>query len=147
MKQSNPREKKIDFWNDYWPILQQTTRETEGHIDKKVYGITAGGIGIELACLQFIENTHLKWLALVPGVFFIGTLFLNLYSHVKSLKSQEKEGNAIKQFFEEDDRSDDSYIYELIEKENHAITKINNKSIYCLVTAVITLLILILLTL
>lgn len=147
MQQSNLRETKIDFWNDYWPILQQTTRETEGHIDKKVYGITAGGIGIELACLQLIENTNLKWLALVPGVLFVGTLFLNLYSHVKSLKSQEKEGNAIQHFIEEDDHSDDSYIYELIKKENQAITKINNASIYCLIVAVITLLTLILLTL
>lgn len=140
MNENNQRENRTEFWTNYWPSLQQTTKETESHIDKKVYGIAAGGIGIEMASLQFINEPCLKWLAFISGLFFAVTLVLNLYSHVRSLKSQEKEEDAIQDFFDNEAASDDSQIYELIRKENRILIRINKTSIWTMLVAIITLL-------
>ena len=47
MDKNNKRNNKIKFWEAFWPQLQQATKDAENHIDKKVYGIAAGGIGIQ----------------------------------------------------------------------------------------------------
>ena len=91
----NKRDNKIKFWEAFWPQLQQASKDAENHIDKKVYGISAGGIGIEIASLQFLNNISFKLFAILSGALFATTLVLNLYSHVRSLKSQEKEGDEI----------------------------------------------------
>lgn len=140
MDTKNQREKKNQFWTYYWPLLQQATKETESHIDKKVYGIAAGGIGIEIASLQFIKDACIEWLAFVSGLFFALTLVLNLYTHVRSLKSQEKEGNAIQQFLEDETATEDSHIYELIQKENRLLVWINKTSIWTMLLAILALL-------
>lgn len=140
MDTKNQREKKNQFWTNYWPILQQTTKETESHIDKKVYGIAAGGIGIEIASLQFIDSVCFKWLALVSGSLFALTLVLNLYSHVRSIKSQEKEGDAIQLFLEDETTAEDSQIYKLIQKENRILIGITKASIWTMLVAIIALL-------
>lgn len=140
MDKNNTRAKKIEFWKTFWPQLQQATKDSESQIDKKVYGIAAGGIGIEIASLQFINNVCFKWIALISGVLFAATLVLNLYTHVRSLKSQEKEGDAIKQFFEDENAFDDSQIYSLIQKENRTLTRINKASIWTMLLAIVSLL-------
>ena len=140
MAEENIKKAKIHFWSEYWPTLQQTTRDTERYIDKKVYGIAAGGIGIEIASLQYIGDVCFKWIALLSGICFTTTLILNLLSHVKSLKSQEKEGDAIQLFIKTDKMDDDSHIYDLIQSENRCITRINHWSIYIMVIAIISLL-------
>ena len=145
MDTKNQKENKNQFWTDYWPLLQQTTRQTESHIDKKVYGIAVGGIGIEIASLQFIENACIEWLAFVSGLFFALTLVLNLYTHVRSLKSQEKEGNAIQQFLEDETATEDSHIYELIQIENRHLVRINKASIWTMLIAILALLLFIVL--
>ena len=134
------REEKVKFWQDFWPSLQQTTRETENHIDKKIYGISVGGIGIEVTCFQFLETHVSPCLAWTSGILFVLTLFLNIFSHVKSLQSQKKEREAISLFIMNNAISDDSYIYDVIEDENRAINCINNVSIYTMLFAVICLL-------
>lgn len=145
MDKNNKRDNKIKFWEAFWPQLQQATKDAESHIDKKIYTIAAGGIGIETASLQFIDSVCFKWIALISGVFFTATLVLNLYTHVRSLKSQEKEGDAIKQFFEDEKTSDDSRIYSLIQKENRTLIRINKSSIWTMLFAIISLLIFIVL--
>ena len=145
MNDTDQKVRKTEFWTNYWPSLQQATKETESHIDKKVYGIAAGGIGIEMASLQFINNAGFKWLAFASGLFFASTLVLNLYSHVRSLKSQEKEGDAIQEFFDNEMELEDSLIYELIRKENRILIRINKASIWTMLVAIITLLLFIIL--
>ena len=141
----NKRDNKIKHWESFWPQLQQATKDAENYMDKKVYGIAVGGIGIEIASLQFIRIVCFKWIALLSGALFVVTLVLNLYTHVRSLKSQEKEGDAIKQFFEDENASDDSHIYVLIQKENRTLTRINKASIWTMLIAIIFLLIFIVL--
>lgn len=140
MDENYQKKRKTEFWTNYWPSLQQATKETENYIDKKVYGIAAGGIGIEIASLQFINNVCFKWIALISGILFTATLVLNLYTHVRSLKSQEKEGNAIQSFLEDETAMEDSQIYELIQKENRVLIMINKASIWTMIVAIITLL-------
>lgn len=140
MDKNKIRDNKIKFWEAFWPQLQQATKDAESHIDKKIYGIAAGGIGIEIASLQFINNVCFKWIALISGIFFATTLVLNLSTHVRSLKSQEKEGDAIQHFFEDENAFDDSQIYSLIQKENQTLTRINKASIYTMLLAIISLL-------
>ena len=139
------RKNRLKFWEDFWPQLQQATKDTESHIDKKVYGIAVGGVGIEIASLQFINNVCFKWLALVSGILFAATLVLNLYTHVRSLKSQEKEDDAIQQFFENGDTIDDSYIYLLIQKENRTLTRFYKVSIWTMLFAIVSILVFIVL--
>lgn len=141
----SPKEKKNQFWTSYWPLLQQATKDSESHIDKKVYGIAAGGIGIEIASLQFISNACFKWLALVSGLLFSLTLVLNLYTHIRSLKSQEEEGDAIQRFLEDETATEDSHIYELIQKENSHLVQINKASIWTMLIAILALLLFIVL--
>lgn len=135
----NKRDNKIKFWEAFWPQLQQATKDAESHIDKKIYGIAAGGIGIEIASLQFINSVSFKWIALISGILFAATLVLNLYTHVRSLKSQEKEGDAINHFFEDENALDDSPIYSLIQKENQTLTGINKASIWTMLLAIVSL--------
>ncbi len=140
MDKNNMRDNKLKFWEAFWPQLQQATKDAENYIDKKIYGIAAGGIGIEIASLQLINNVCFKWTALISGTLFATTLVLNLYTHVRSLKSQEKEGDAIKQFFEDENAFDDSQIYSLIQKENRTLTRINKASIWTMLLAIVSLL-------
>lgn len=140
MDKTNKRGKKIELWEAFWPQLQQATKDAESHIDKKIYGIAAGGIGIEIASLQFINSVCFKWIALSSGILFAATLVLNLYTHVRSLKSQEKEGDAIKKFFEDENALDDSPIYSIIQEENRTLIRINKASIWTMLLAIVSLL-------
>ena len=139
MDTKNEKMEKIQHWKGFWPAIQETTRETENHIDKKIYGISIGGIGVEVTSFQFLDDPSHIILACLSGLLFILTLFLNLYSHVRSLKSQEKEREAIRAFVQSKDVSDDSYIYDLIEDEYRLLTRINKASIWTMLLAIAAL--------
>lgn len=141
MDDSSYKNSKKKFWLDFWPTLQQATRETDNHIDKKVYGIAAGGIGLEMASIQFLNDTCFKWLAITSAILFSFTLMINLGSHVWSLKSQQKERDAITDFISQEDSIDDQHIYDLIRKENKIITIINNCSILLMIAGILSFLI------
>jgi len=145
MDEKSIKAQKVKFWQDFWPSLGQTTRETENHIDKKIYGISVGGIGIEVTSFQFLDSPHYICLAWASGLLLVSTLFFNLFSHVKSLQSQKKEREAIKRFIKNDNISDDSFIYDTIEDENRCINRINNTSIGTMLIAIICLILFVLL--
>lgn len=130
------KDENVKEWKEFWPSLQETTRLTENMIDKKVYGIAAGGIGIEVAGLSLINCSYYQLLAILSALFFTITLLINLYSHVRSLKSQEIEGDAIEEFANNDAKTDDTYIYSIIKKENSIIAKYNIVSIWTMVIAI-----------
>lgn len=141
MAEDSIRDKKVIFWEAFWPALQSTTSETENHIDRKIYGISVGGIGAGIACLQFISDPTWIVLAAISGFSFVATLLLNLYAQVKSLKSQQKERESIKGYLEDNNAIEDSFIYDLIEDENRKILNINKLSIVSMSVALISLLV------
>ncbi len=136
MENEEIRKERTDFWGEYWPKLQEATKETEEHIDKKIYGITVGGIGAEIASLQYLKSIDCKILAILASGFFIAALLLNLYSHVTALKSHEKQGDSIQQFFDDANAIDDSEIYKTAQRENKKITLINHISIWTMALAI-----------
>jgi hypothetical protein len=145
MEEDPIRNKRIKFWQDFWPSILQTTRETENHIDTKVYGISIGGIGVEVASFQFIKDPQFLYLAWASCLLFVLALFLNLFAHVKSLKSQEKERQCISDYIKDENVIDDSFIYDIIEDENREITEINKYSIKSMLVAVLCIIVFVLL--
>ncbi len=139
MEENPTRAKKLKFWQEFWPLLQDASKETENHIDKKVYGITVGGIGVEMASLQYLDSVKFKVIAIIAGGLFIAALLLNLYSHVRALDSIEEEEDSIQAFFDQEDAVDDSGIYALIQKKNRGITIINHISIWTMALGIASL--------
>ena len=135
------------LWREvYWPSFQKTKADTDDKIDKKVYGISIGGLGFELACLQFIRYIPNRWLAIFPAALFTISLMLNLLSQYKALELHEKVEEALNGYLKS--RGDnDSFIYNLIEKANKNIKRIITASIITMIIAIIFLIIFFLLSL
>lgn len=141
MEEYSTKKEKNKFWQDFWPSIQQTTRETENHIDKKIYGLSIGGIGIEVAIFQVPGDHNYIYIAWASCLLFVITIMLNLLAHVKSLNSQKKERQCISSFIKSESVSDDSFIYDVIEDENRSIKCINNTSIITMLAAIVCIIV------
>ncbi len=94
-----------------------------------------------MASIQFLNDTCYKWLAMTSAILFSLTLMVNLGSHVWSLKSQQKERDAITKYISQEFIIDDKHIYDLIKKENSIIIFINNCSIILMIAGILSFLV------
>ncbi len=135
------KENRRIWREEYWPTFLETKKDTDDKIDKKVYGISIGGIGFELACLQFKDKDFSNmWVAIVPAALFTISLILNLWSQYEALTQHEKVEKELNKYFNGESK-DDKSVYSLIEKGNKIVKDIVTCSIISMILAIIFLII------
>lgn len=113
----------------FFPELQKAALDSEEHYDQKVFTISAGAIGLELSILQFFSTQPRAIIWVIISVSaFVFALLLNLIVHYFAKLKQDKQSDAIRSFLESD-KDDDSFIYNMIRKDNNTIRRINVFSI------------------
>ena len=123
----------------FFQEIQKAALNSEEHYDQKVFALSAGAIGIELAVLQFL---HSRLQGIVLAVLSVGcfviALFLNLIVHYVAKCQQDKQSEMVRSFLESNE-NDDRFIYDRIMKDNKILEVINLISIVALVVGVICL--------
>lgn len=123
----------------FFQEIQKAALNSEEHYDQKVFALSAGAIGIELAVLQFL---HSRLQGIVLAVLSVGcfviALFLNLIVHYVAKCQQDKQSEMVRSFLESNE-NDDRFIYDRILKDNKILEVINLISIVALVAGVICL--------
>lgn len=122
--------------------MQDAAAQSEEHIDKKVFAISAGAIGLELTLLKLFDGKSLNWywLAILAAGSFVMALLLNLVVHLVGKRFQSKQSKMIKDFIYEAPQASQSHqIYETIEKHGVTIFWINLFSSILAITGVICL--------
>ena len=123
----------------FFQEIQKAALNSEEHYDQKVFALSAGAIGIELAVLQFL---HSRLQGIVLAVLSVGcfviALFLNLIVHYVAKCQQDKQSEMVRSFLESDE-NDDTYIFDGIMKDNKILRDFNLSSIIFLVVGIICL--------
>ena len=136
---SDPIFESHERMSAFFQEIQKAALNSEEHYDQKVFALSAGSIGIELAVLQFLHSC-LQGIALAVlsvGCFVLA-LFLNLIVHYVAKCQQDKQSEMVRSFLGSN-KTDDSYIYDRILKDNKILEVINLISIVALVVGVICL--------
>ena len=83
------REAEVKYWENVWTSVQETASKSEENIDKKVFALSAGAIGLELTLLEVIGNKspEWNWLAFLAAGCFVLALLLNLINHLYGRKT------------------------------------------------------------
>jgi len=125
--------------SEFFQEIQKAALNSEEHYDQKVFALSAGAIGIELAVLQFLHSRLQGiFLAVLSVGCFVIALFLNLIVHYVAKCQQDKQSEMVRSFLESNE-NDDRFIYDRILKDNKILEVINLISIVALVAGVICL--------
>ena len=122
------REEQVRYWESVWTSVQETASKSEENIDKKVFAISTGAIGLELTLLEVIGNKSQEWnwLAFLAAGCFIFALLLNLMNHLYGRKTQSQQSKMIKDFiYEESKALTTPEIYSRMERHSRRILRIH----------------------
>lgn len=122
------RDAEVKYWENVWTSVQETASKSEENIDKKVFALSAGAIGLELTLLEVIGNKSQEWnwLAFLAAGCFVLALLLNLINHLYGRKTQSKQSKMIKDFIYEDKKAlTTPEIYSRMERHSRAILRIH----------------------
>lgn len=122
------RELEVEYWSKVWPTVQDAAMQSEEHIDKKVFTISVGAIGLELTLLELVagKSHDWYWIAFLAAGFFVIALLLNLVVHLVGRRFQFRQSKMIKNFIHESPHALQSYeMYEVMEKHSYRILWIN----------------------
>ena len=125
------REEEVKYWEKVWSTVQETASKSEENIDKKVFALSAGAIGLELTLLELIgeKNPDCNWLAFVAAGLLVLALILNLINHLYGRRTQNKQSKMIKDFIYEDSKAlTTPEIYSKMEKHSVRILRIHRAS-------------------
>lgn len=123
----------------FFPELQKATLNSEEHYDQKIFAISAGAIGVELAILQFFDfSPHGIAYVIISVACFTVALILNLIVHYVAKYKQDKQSDMVRAFLESD-KEDDTFIYDSIRKDNRTLRIINLISIVFLLGGIVCL--------
>lgn len=140
--ESEKRAKELDYWKNFWPTLQDATLNSEEHVDKKIFALSAGAIGLEvtLFSLPFMNNVEKKGFAICAAACFLLTLCGNLYIQIWGWKKQAELTADIRAFIQGKPwapRSKD--IYDKIAKNGERIRKGNSYTSIILIIGIASL--------
>ncbi len=122
------RDAEVKYWENVWTSVQETASKSEENIDKKVFALSAGAIGLELTLLEVIGNKSIEWnwLAFLAAGCFVLALLLNLINHLYGRKTQSKQSKMIKDFIYEDKKAlTTPEIYSRMERHSRTILRIH----------------------
>lgn len=136
------REEQVKYWENVWTSVQETASKSEENIDKKVFAISAGAIGLELTLLEVIGNKspEWNWLAFLAAGCFIFALLLNLMNHLYGRKTQSQQSRMIKDFIYEDPKAlSTPEIYSRMERHSRRILRIHWAAASMVISGIILL--------
>ena len=136
------RENQVKYWETVWTTVQETASKSEESIDKKVFTLSAGAIGLELTLIELVwrEFPEWNWLAFISASLFVIALLLNLIVHLYGRKTQQIQSKMIKDFLYEDDHAlSTPEIYSKMEKHSKRILSINWVSSISVILGIIIL--------
>ena len=139
VQESDNQSQTIKGWQEYWPKLQETALDSEEHVDKKVFTLSAGAIGIVLTLLQFLgrDRCGVIWVIFAISLFVLA-LLLNLIVQYVAKAQQDKQSELIRIFIA-NPTDDDSFISERMRKDNKILMWINGFSIGCVIFGIVFL--------
>lgn len=122
-KDVDPDKKGIEeeYWRNVWETVQATATKSEDNIDKKVFALSVGAIGLELTLFEIIgdKSSDWKWLAFVAAALLVIALFLNLINHLYGRRTQSRQSKMIKDFLNKDTNALPSHVI-YSEMESHS---------------------------
>lgn len=136
------RDAEVKYWENVWTSVQETASKSEENIDKKVFALSAGAIGLELTLLEVIGNKSQEWnwLAFLAAGCFVLALLLNLINHLYGRKTQSKQSKMIKDFIYEDKKAlTTPEIYSRMERHSRAILRIHWASSISVIAGIVLL--------
>ena len=136
------REEEVKYWEKVWPSVQKSASESEYNIDKKVFALSAGAIGLELTLLELVgeKNPGWNWLAFVAAGFLVLALILNLINHLYGRRTQNQQSKMIKDFIYEDRKAlTTSEIYSKMEKQSTRILLVHWASAIAVILGILFL--------
>ena len=142
---ADPTDSGKEYWKGVWPSVQEAASQSEEHIDKKVFALSAGAIGLELTLLEIVGKKELvggcgERLAFIAAGLFITALLLNLFVHLIGRGFQSKQSRLIKDYLHDSPKALPSHqIYNIMEKHSKWILRINWCSAILAVAGVVCL--------
>lgn len=136
------RDTQVKYWENVWSSVQETASKSEENIDKKVFALSAGAIGLELTILEIIgdKSPDWNWLAFLAAGCLVFALLLNLANHLYGRKTQSMQSKMIKDFIYEDSKAlSTPEIYSKMESHSKRILRIHWVSSLFVIAGIILL--------
>lgn len=122
-------------WENYRNSILETRSKSQDDFEKYINLISSGGFILALTFLDKLVERNIEFtlrsLLLISIACFVTSLVANLFSHLKSIKNDDKT-------IEEIDLRDEN-ISENIDKRNRAIEILNKISLWCISIGIILL--------
>lgn len=143
-QRNNKRAQEVEYWTAFWPSVQEASLKSEENIDKKVFSLSVGALGLELTLWGFVwqDSSRGNALAFWAAILFVIALVLNLITQLYGRQTQFKQSKMIKSFInDEPDKIDSSLIYSKIERHNKIILFLNLSSSIVVIIGIVLLLV------
>ncbi len=138
----------VSPWRTYREDLITQKTNLEKDVDKTVFTISSGAIGISLVVLDKITLPtsfwYLYFILAVAWIFLVISLIFQTFSFIHTAKkikdSIEKVGEIVSSGTIEGVRQKEDEYYDFWETENSTIDKKNKKSLRCMISGIASLL-------
>ena len=118
------RDVEAAYWKKVWDTVQETASKSEDNIDKKVFALSVGAIGLELTLFEIIGDKSSDWkeLAFISAALFVLALASNLINHLYGRFTQARQTKMIKDFLNEEiDAFPSHVIYSKMESHSKCV--------------------------
>lgn len=141
---NNKRAQEVEYWTAFWHSVQEAGQKSEENIDKKVFSLSVGALGLELTLWGFVwqNNPRGNTLAFLAALCFVLALVLNLITQLYGRQTQFKQSEMVKSFLREESSAlHSSLIYSKIERQNIIVWILNLISSFVVIVGIVVLLV------
>lgn len=134
------------YYEQYLPELQQRMYDSEEKVDKKVFTICIGALGLltTILCAVIRENISVFTIimAVLTAIFFVISLCKDIEYHKKSLKFQHDQYYMVYNFmFATDDPNNDTPVANKIKQDNSKLSRMFNWTFYFMLAGIVSFII------
>lgn len=97
----------VEYWrNEYWTELQKATFDSEEKLEKYIFTISTGAVGIMLGTMGFQDKSEGICFAIIAlGLFTISMLLCVIY-HIVAKRNHNKQFEKIRDFVSNSEKGD-----------------------------------------
>ena len=127
---------KKEYWsNEYWDKLQNAKDDSEAKLEKYLFTISTGAVGLLLGTLNFIKPQDIKILLWSFGAFVLAMLICIVY-HFISICGHNKQFRLIEEFKDHQGKGDNK-IRRDINVRNFVLILLHVMSLICIIVGII----------
>lgn len=130
-------EKRKNYWrNEYWPKLQKTTDDSESKLEKYLFAVSSGAVGLLFGTMGFLDKPIKIFLLFCSFGAFAISLLLCIVYHIIATSGHKRQFELINDFIHNPNKKEDA-LCQNVKKLNYLLDNIHIVSFIFIIIGII----------